>query len=304
MTSMEICRLCAIVILLFNQLPISMGANGHLFSEYIGALFTNVTFSDVPINPAVEFHFILAFAIDYTTESGSPVPTDGKFNIFWDTGNLTPDAVQAVKAKHKNVKVALSIGGDSVNNQSAEFKPSSVSSWVDNAVSSLSKIIKEYHLDGIDIDYEHFEADNNVFTECIGQLITRLKHSKAISFASIAPFDSQEVQSHYLALWKKYGHAIDYVNFQFYAYSANTTISQFIKYYNKQASQYIGGKVLVSFITEIGGGGGLSPENGFFKACRKLKKRGDLKGIFVWCADSSKAIGFKYEKKSEALLAY
>lgn len=304
MASMDICRLGAMVLMmLLNQLPISMGANGGVFGEYIGALFKNVTFSEVPINPAVEFHFILAFAIDYTTESGSPVPTNGNFNIFWDSGNLTPKAVKAIKAQHKNVKVALSIGGDSVSGQPAEFQPSSVSSWLGNAVTSLSKIIREYHLDGIDIDYEHFQADNNTFTECIGQLITRLKQRKVISFASIAPFDSQEVQSHYLALWKKYRREIDYVNFQFYAYSASTTISQFIEYYKTQASQYSGGKVLVSFITESGGGG-LSPEHGFFKACRMLKKRGELKGIFLWCADSSKANGFIYEKKSEALLAY
>jgi len=302
MASMEICRLFVISLLLLNQLPISMGANGHLFSDYIGALFRNVTFSDVPINPAVEFHFILAFVIDYTRESGSPVPTNGNFSIYWDTGNLTPKAVQAIKAQHKNVKVALSVGGDSIDGQPVEFKPSSVSSWVDNAVSSLSKIIRDYHLDGIDIDYEHFQADNTTFAECIGQLITRLKQSKAISFASIAPFDNQEVQSHYLALWKKYGHAIDYVNFQFYAYSANTTISQFIKYYNTQASRYSGGKVLISF-SSASSGGGLSPKNSFFDAARMLKQSGKLEGIFLWCADWSKGNGFKYDTKSQALLA-
>jgi hypothetical protein len=279
-----------------------MGVNGNLFADYIGALFKGVKFSDVPINPAVEFHFILAFAIDYTTESGSPVPTDGNFNIFWDTGNLSPEAVQAIKAQHTNVKVALSLGGDSIDSQPAEFKPSSVSSWVDNAVSSLSKIIEEYHLDGIDIDYEHFQANNDTFAECIGQLITRLKQSNVISFASIAPYDDQEVQSHYLALWNKYEHVIDYVNFQFYAYDSSTTISQFIGYYNTQASQYSGGKVLVSFSSSTDAGG-LLPENGFFEACRMLKQNGELKGIFVWCADSSKANGFKYEIESQDLLA-
>jgi chitinase len=107
-----------------------------------------------------------------------------------------------------------------------------VSSWVDNAVSSLLKIIKDYHLDGIDIDYEHFQEDNHTIFECIGQLITKLKQNNAISFASIAPFDDQEAQSHYLSLWNKYGDAIDCVNFQFYAYDASTTISEFIQYYN------------------------------------------------------------------------
>jgi len=278
------------------------GANGKLFREYIGALFDDVNFSDVPINSAVEFHFILAFAIDYSTDSGSPVPTDGNFNIYWDNGNLTPEAVEAIKAQNTNVKVALSLGGDSISGQPAEFKPTSVSSWVDNAVSSLSKIIQDYHLDGIDIDYEHFQADDDTFAECIGQLITRLKNNNAISIASIAPFADQDVRSHYLALWNKYAGVIDYVNFQFYAYNASTTTSQFIEYYNNQASQYTGGKVLVSFVTESGGGG-LSPANGFFDACNTLKQNGELEGIFVWCADTSKSNGFTYETQSQALLA-
>lgn len=303
MASMEIRRLFAIVLLLLNLLPIAMAANGHLFREYIGAMSNGVKLSDVPINPAVEVHLILSFAIDYTG-SASPSPTNGKFNIFWDTGSLTPQAVQAIKARHQNVKVALSLGGDSVGNgHSVQFKPSSVSSWLNNAVSSLSKIIKQYHLDGIDIDYEHFEADGKMFVECIGQLITKLKQSKAISFASIAPFDDGgAVQSHYKALWSKYGHVIDYVNFQFYAYDAGTTVSQFIQHYNTQASLYKGGRVLVSFNTESGATG-LLPEHGFFQACKMLKQKGELEGIFVWSADSSKSNGFIYEKQAEALLA-
>ncbi|WVZ04167.1 hypothetical protein V8G54_024973, partial [Vigna mungo] len=128
----------------------------NLFREYIGAEFNNVKFSDVPINPSVQFHFILSFAIDYDTSSTSS-PTNGKFNVFWDTDNLNPTQVSAVKAKNSNVKVALSLGGDSVGGGYAYFNPSSIDSWVSNAVSTLTSIIKEYNLDGIDIDYEHFK---------------------------------------------------------------------------------------------------------------------------------------------------
>ncbi|KAJ6888984.1 hypothetical protein NC652_029930 [Populus alba x Populus x berolinensis] len=201
-------------------------AKPHLFREYIGAEFNNVRFTDVPVNPNVDFHFILSFAIDYDTSS-SPSPTNEK--------------------QHSNVKVALSLGGDSVANDHAYFNPSSVDSWVSNAVSSLTRIIQQYNLDGIDIDYEHFQADPDTFTECIGQLITALKRNGVISFASIAPF------------------------------------------------------VLVSFISD--GSGGLSPANGFFTACSKLKSQNQLHGIFVWSADDSKAGGFRYEKRSQALLA-
>ncbi|TKY67286.1 Chitinase 2 [Spatholobus suberectus] len=272
----------------------------NLFREYIGAEFNNVKFSDVPINPSVQFHFILSFAIDYDTSS-SPSPTNGKFNIFWDTNNLSPTQVSAIKSKNSNVKVALSLGGDSVGGGYAFFNPSSIDSWVSNAVSSLTSIIKEYNLDGIDIDYEHFKADPDTFTECVGRLIKTLKSNGVIKFASIAPFDDNQVQSHYLALWKSYGNLIDYVNFQFYAYDKGTNVDQFIDYFNTQSSNYNGGKVLVSFISD--GSGGLSPDGGFFTACHTLKSEQKLHGIFVWSADDSMANGFRYEKQSQALLA-
>ncbi|TYH24045.1 hypothetical protein ES288_A03G060500v1 [Gossypium darwinii] len=247
-------------------------ANSDLFREYIGAEFNNVKFSDVPINSNVEFHFILSFAIDYDSTTGSPSPTNGKFNVFWDSDNLSPSQVSSIKSTHSNVKVALSLGGDSVGDGYAYFNPSSVDSWVSNA----------YHLDGIDINYEHFNADPDTFSECIGKLIKTLKNNGVISFASIAPFDDDDVQSHYKALWKSYGDLIDYVNFQFYAYDQGTT-------------------VLASFISD--GSGGLTPKNGFFTACSRLKSEDKLHGIFVWSADDSKRNGFRYEKQSQALLA-
>ncbi|XP_059664428.1 chitinase 2-like [Cornus florida] len=281
--------------------PLSIkAAPSNLFREYIGAEFNNVKFTDVPINANVEFHFILSFAIDYTTSS-SASPTNGKFNVFWDSDNLSPSQVSSIKSKHSNVKVALSLGGDSVSNGFAYFAPSSVDSWVSNAVSSLTSIIKQYNLDGIDIDYEHFHADPNTFSECIGRLITTLKKNGVIKFASIAPFDDDQVQSHYLALWKSYGHLIDYVDFQFYAYDEGTSVSQFLSYFKSQSSNYNGGKVLASFISD--GSGGLSPQNGFFTACNRLKSQNQLHGIFIWSADDSKSNGFRYEKQSQALLA-
>ena len=156
-------------------------------------------------------------------------------------------------------------------------------------------------MDGIDIDYEHFSANPSTFAGCIGKLISGLKGNGVISFASIAPFDDDQVQSHYLALWRKYGHLIDYVNFQFYAYDKGTTVSQFLNYFDTQSSNYNGGKVLASFISD--GSRGLSPGGGFFTACSRLKSQGKLNGIFIWSADDSKSNGFRYERQSQALLA-
>ncbi|KAM3398569.1 Chitinase 2 [Capsicum chinense] len=271
-----------------------------VFREYIGALGKNVTFSDVPINPNVEFHFLLSFAIDYTN-TNSPQPTNGNFLIYWDADNLTPSHISSIKAKHKNVKVGMSLGGDSVNGKNATFAPTSITSWVRNAIYSITKISKEYHLDAIDIDYEHFNVDPNTFAECIGRLLYFLKQNNVISYTSIAPYADDSVQEHYLALWRKYSHLIDYVNFQFYAYAKGTTIPQFLQYFETQRCNYKGGKILVSFGTN--NIGGLSPENGFFDACTILRRQGKLHGIFIWSADNSMKDHFLNEKLSQDLLA-
>ncbi|KAH0450803.1 hypothetical protein IEQ34_021495 [Dendrobium chrysotoxum] len=265
--------------------PLAGAQNSNHFAEYIGAEFTGVKFSDVPINSGVDFHFILSFAIDYTTTTSPPSPTNGDFNVFWDSGNLSPADVSAIKQANPNVKVAVSIGGATVSGNTVYFSPSSADSWVSNAVSSLTSIIQQYNLDGIDIDYESFQASSATFINKIFP----------------TPFDNSDVQGHYQALWASYSNVIDFVNFQFYAYSSATTVSQFLSYYDTQRSNYAGGQVLVSFSTD--GSGGLSPANGFFDACQTLKGEGKLAGIFAWTADSSKSNGFQYETQAQNLLA-
>ncbi|KAK8683552.1 hypothetical protein V6N13_039611 [Hibiscus sabdariffa] len=94
-------------------------ANSNLFREYIGAESDSIKFSDVPISSGVEFHFILAFAIDYTHDY-HPSPSNGKFNVFWETKNLGPCQVSSLKDSSSNVKIAVSLGGDSVGKGLAE----------------------------------------------------------------------------------------------------------------------------------------------------------------------------------------
>ncbi|KAH6766219.1 hypothetical protein C2S52_017202 [Perilla frutescens var. hirtella] len=285
---------------LFCSLSTVGAAPEKLFREYIGAEGINVTFTDVPINPSVDFHFLLSFAIDYT-DAASPSPTNGDFRAYWDTDNLSPAQVTAIKNKHANVRVGMSLAGDTINSQHVYFHPTSVTSWVANAIHSITDLVTRYNLDGIDIDYEHFSTDTDTFAECVGRLLFYLKQNKIVSFTSIAPYEDDSVRPYYLALWRKYGHLIDYVNFQFYAYPKGTTVSQFLNYFDTQSSNYNGGKVLVSFGTD--GSGGLSPKNGFFKACSILSKQGKLHGIFIWSADDSKKANFEYEIQSQHLLA-
>ncbi|KAG2556573.1 chitinase 2-like [Panicum virgatum] len=262
--------------------------NGYLFREYIGAQFTGVQFTDVPINAMLSFHFILAFAIDYTPvgQQPTPAPTNGVFRPFWDTGSLSPSAVAAIKAAHPNAAVMAGLGGDSVQDVvKAVFTPASVDSWVANAAASLTGIINAYGLDGVDVDYEHFAAagaDVGTFVECIGRLLTRLKTDMLWITTSIAPFEDPVVQSYYQPLWRNYSGVIDYVNFQFYAYGANTDVPLYVRFYDNQTANYPGATVLASFMT--GNTTGLiSPDLGISagpslkrSACRWPKPEADL----------------------------
>ncbi|CAN6362626.1 unnamed protein product [Urochloa humidicola] len=282
--------------------------NGYLFREYIGAQFTGVQFSDVPINAMLPFHFILAFAIDYTpvNQQPTPTPTNGVFSPFWDTTNLSPSAVAAIKAAHPNVAVMMGLGGDSVQDiTKAFFSPTSIDSWVSNAVTSLTGIINTYGLSGIDVDYEHFApgADVNTFVECIGRLLTQLKKNMPWLTTSIAPFEDPTIQKYYQPLWSKYSGVIDYVNFQFYGYGANTDVSLYVQFYDQQSANYRGGKVLASFMT--GNTTGLiSPDLGI-SAAQELQRQNKLPGLFIWSADSSKrsSYGFKYETEAQQIIA-
>ncbi|THU68442.1 hypothetical protein C4D60_Mb08t03930 [Musa balbisiana] len=140
--------------------PIStIAQNSQLFREYIGA----------------QFHLILAFAINYTTSASL---TDGQFNVFWDSTNLSPSVVSSIRQSNGNV----------VSDSPTYFSPSSIDSWVNNVVSSLTSVIRDYNIDSIDIDYEHFQFDVDTFAECIGQLLTTLKNNRVISIASNSSF--------------------------------------------------------------------------------------------------------------------
>lgn len=224
--------------------------NSKLFREYIGAEDKGVIFSDVPIKSSVEVHFILSFATDYSDTSFPASPTNGDFHVYWDMENLSPSQVSFIKTQHSNIMVAMSLGGDTINDQYVHFSPKSITSWVRNAIKSITEIVSKYDLDRIDIDYEHFHADTDTFSECIGQLLVQQKQNQVVKFASIAPYDDSSVQPYYLALRKTYGHLIDYGNFQFYAYDRGTTVSQFLKYFEKQSTRYKGGEVLGSFSTD------------------------------------------------------
>jgi hypothetical protein len=278
------------------------GGNSNLFREYIGANYNGVRFADVPVDPRVRFDYILAFVIDYTTTTEPPSPTNGQFNVFWQNLVLTPAAIAEAKRRNPNVRVAVSLGGDTVSGRPVYFNVTcGVDAWVHNAVESLTGIIQHYGLDGIDIDYEHFQVDPATFAECAGRLVAALKSSGVIRFASIAPYGNDTVQQYYRTLWAAHGDTIDYVNFQFYAYGASTTAEKYVSLFDEQMFNYPGANLLASFTTTPSNTS--VPVDTAMSACQTLQSQGKLYGIFVWAADQSRNQGFKYEMQAQDLLA-
>ncbi|KAJ4715292.1 chitinase 2-like [Melia azedarach] len=264
--------------------------------EYIGATGVPVKFNRVPIKDGIDFHFILSFAIDADPAGNYQ---NGKFSPYW-IETLTPDSVAAVKARHSNVKALASLSGWSLGNKVLRwYDPKDRQLWISNAFSSLKSIIKKYHLDGIDIDYENFPKRNvstPSFTYCIGELITLLKNQSLISVATIAPFYSTSLP--YIELYQQYGAVIDYVNHQFYTDKVKTPRG-YLEAFKLRAKQFDGGKVLPSYEVD---GRGIQGE-AFFDALKLLQENGiEVNGVMIFSADASDSNGYYYERKSQEFL--
>ncbi|KAI3886420.1 hypothetical protein MKX03_036707 [Papaver bracteatum] len=252
--------------------------------EYIGATGVPVKFESVPIeNNDIDFHFILSFAID-AVPSGKH--QNGIFSPYWEP-TLTPESVKAIKTAHPNIKALASLSGWSIANK-----------WISNAFSSLKSIITDYHLDGIDIDYENFPKQNSTFAYCIGELITLLKNQSVITVATIAPFYSTVIP--YLDLYHRYGDVIDYVNYQFYTDKVRTA-DGYLRTFALRAQQFGNEKLFPSYETD---GRGIQGD-AFFDALKLLETNGfDVNGVMIFSADVGASNGYYYEKKSQEFLLH
>ncbi|XP_020106428.1 chitinase 1-like [Ananas comosus] len=261
--------------------------------EYIGATGAPISFSEVPIDPAIDFNFLLGFAID---ADASGKPQNGVFSPYW-TSTLTPQSVRDTKTNHSNVKVLASLSGWSVNNKVLSwYNPIDTRSWIFNAFTSLQTLIAEYSLDGIDIDYENFPKNDATFAFCIGELITMLKNHSVITVATIAPY--YRTVSHYVDLYLRYGSVIDYVNHQFYTDRVRLPIG-YLNDFRTRAKQFNATKLLPSY--EVNGRG--IQGEAFFEALKLLEDKGfDVNGVMIFSADASISNSFYYERRAQGFL--
>ncbi|WOK96550.1 chitinase 2-like [Canna indica] len=290
--------LCIKLLLLFLaavHLFICQFSDGKVMMEYIGATGKPVTFSDVPVHRNIDcFHFILGFAVDADPSGASQ---NGIFSPYW-TSTLTPSAVQAIKADLPSVKVLASLSGWSLGSKKILrwYNPADPMLWISNAVASLKSLVLEYHLDGIDVDYENYPRNDTTFAVCIGELITQLKEQGVISVATIAPFHN--TVWHYAELFRRYADVIDYVNYQFYT-DRVTQPKIYWEAFALRAAQFNATKLLPSY--EVNGRG--IQGDAFFDALRLLERKGfDVNGVMIYSADASSSNGYYYEKKSQEFL--
>lgn len=116
---------------------------------------------------------------------------------------------------------------------------------------------------------------------------------------------------YYRALWDVHHQHIDYVNYQFYAFGKHTTRQQYLQYYREQVANYNGAKLLAAInTTNPGVLAHVVPRDEALEACRVLNQSRELRGIFIWSADSSFVEGnngnlqpFQYEVAAQDMLA-
>ncbi|KAK8484106.1 hypothetical protein V6N11_027708 [Hibiscus sabdariffa] len=266
---------------------------GKVMMEYIGATGAPVKLDAVPIEDGIDFHFLLSFAIDADPSGNAQ---NGKFSPYW-ADTLTPESIAAIKQSHPSVKALASLSGWSIGNKVLRwYNPVDVQQWISNAFSSLSLMARQYHLDGIDIDYENFPRRNSTFAYCIGELITLLKNQSVISLATIAPY--HKTASPYIELFDKYGDVIDFVNYQFYTDKVRQPRS-YVEAFKLRAGQFDENKVLPSY--EVNGRG--IQGEAFFDALRLLEANGfSVNGVMIFSADASSSDHFYYERKSQDFL--
>ncbi|KAK7321878.1 hypothetical protein VNO80_20208 [Phaseolus coccineus] len=205
----------------------------------------------------------------------------GNFRATWDVNKFSTKSIRNLKSDYERVKVVISLGGHGTD---FPFNPHDKETWIDNAKESLEVIIRNKYesvIDGIDINYEYIESNEEDFAYCIGKVIDYLK--TLISAVSIAP--SNPVLSHYQKLFKANPDRVDWVNYQYYKQKVPNT-PEFVNLHRTLIDTFTVEKLLAGFSTDKTVKDNISLEV-FVEGCMQLIKSASLSGIFVSDAQSS-----------------
>ncbi|XP_058727869.1 chitinase 2-like [Vicia villosa] len=260
-----------------------------IFREYIGVKPSSTSLRDFPndiINSnRFEFQFILGFASEEYDQDGKG---NGNFKETWDVEYFGPDKVKEFKKNNPNIKVVISIGGRAVE---TPFRPAEETVWARQAVNSLKVLVGKYSsesgniIDGIDINYETIKTSNELFVNCIGEVITKLKNDDDLNIdvVSIAPSEKNEL--HYRDLFYANSANINWIDYQFYNQKNYvSTVKDFLGIFDNLIKGYPPQKVLPGISTDPNDK--ISRET-FIAGCIQLKKHSKLNGVFLWNANDS-----------------
>ncbi|KAI4313721.1 hypothetical protein L6164_026677 [Bauhinia variegata] len=154
------------------------------------------TIHQFPNREVVPDHFVVTFA----TDKG-----DGNFEaIFHEDFNKR---VLEYQKTYLDTKFILSIGD---SDGTYPFKGGD--NWVPNATQSITTLIEEHNLSGIDIHYTKVAdgVKEDAFASDLGSLITSLKNDKIVDLVLISPTPGLDAQ--YQQLYTNNKALIDHVN--------------------------------------------------------------------------------------------
>jgi hypothetical protein len=191
--------------------------------------------------------FIIGFASEDYNPSGRGT---GHFHPTWNLDTFSPEKVKKLKEEYPNVRVVISIGGV---DPSYPFNPDDIHVWIATAVKSIKGIIHLFDdndksiIDGIDIHYEAIKSSPEEFSNCIGQVIKKLKNDRLLSIKVVSIAPTQETQSYYQKLYFEHKNNIDFVDYLF-TNQRFPTIKDFVTFYENLVALYGRVPVLPGFL--------------------------------------------------------
>ncbi|MCO5609381.1 hypothetical protein L7F22_063607 [Adiantum nelumboides] len=179
------------------------------------------------------------------------------------------------------------------------YDPKDKATWLNNAFSSITGLVKRYNLDGIDVDYDNFHYPNN-FSSTMGELLARLRKEEEVKVVSIAPFNWMIPSC--IELFQAFNESIDYVNYQFYA-DGVPNATKYLATYNKKAQTFGVDKMIPSYEIsyEINGRG--VQGQAWWDSLALIHAHNPIPGLMIWSADESAPLHYYYEIQAQELLA-
>ncbi|CAM6099696.1 unnamed protein product [Calypogeia fissa] len=268
--------------------PVPAGiSTGHVLFDYIGSNGVNITFDDIPVNTSTNITYVLglSFAIDMDNTGATQ---NGNFQMHLSP-SLTPAAAQSWRARYPNSRISIAIGGSVYYDAKGGehpvnwYDPADELQWLANAIKSLTSIVQAYGADGIDIDIERFPNGSASFVPLIGCLVTTLKESGVIQFASFAPgFDQLDL---YSQLYNAHPDDFDLLNYQFYGEGLNTS-AKYLARYKQVIAKLPANKIGPSTQVDLDPNTITGPE--FYQTVEKIRDSYGIAGVVLWNADLSK----------------